>query len=966
MMTPFKLSLFVAILLLGTVAAHAQTGRIQGRIVEAGSGEPLIGATVLIQGTSQGASADIDGFYRVLNVRPGTYTLEFRYVGYSTRIVENVLVRTDLNTEINIELALEAFQGQEVVVQAEREVIIKDLTSSESRVSRDQIEKLPVQEVSDIIQLQAGVTVGPGGSIHIRGGRASEVAYIVDGVRVTDDYDRSSGLRVENGAIEELQVVSGTFNAEYGQAMSGIVNIVSRSGTNDWRSNINIWGGDYGTGNQRLFVGTPAGFGDANFRQMYNVEGNLSGPLIKDKLTLFVTARRFQNNGYLNGYNAYSPRGPILPNLNEDQVTFDWERGYNEVPADNPVNKYGDVIDPSLPWYVIDETVSIGGVNYIRYRDLGFRDSSLVAMTPYNSWSGQANLQYNMTQKIRFNLIGNYGRETSQGYDHGRRLVPNGRGTSQRDNYYLNFKTTYTPSATTFITTNLATRYNASKFSLYDSPYDPRYLNYDRVGSFGDAQGGVAGRFARFGMDNGFFDRSTQSFIAKVEISSQVNKQNFVKAGLELQADIMSYSNFGLQPLNVGPNIVLPDDLDPDLAARLELGVPIANTPGHESWTRKPLLIAAYIQDKIEYEDLIINAGLRFDYFRSNGRVPVDSEDPDLFEPYADRPDSFWKSADAKFALSPRVGVAYPISSKGVIHFSYGFFFQIPDYNRLYNGEQLLLQQTSGVQGVFGNPNLNPERSIKYEIGLKQEIYEGTGLDVTAFYEDKRDYVSSGPFNNTANPTVRYGTWVNRDYANIRGLTLALNQRVSNRINVGFDYTFSIAEDSNSDPASEFFANVSRGDTTGSAVTKFLTPSNWDRSHVFNSSFFFTGNEWGFNILQRFSSGLPYTPSSPIPALTGVSASRDVITNSARMPFIFSLDLNLYKNINIAGTTLRTFLNIYNLLDTRNVNFVYTDSGVPTGPLPSQRPAVVEDLFYENPTAYSEPRRVQLGFSFGF
>ncbi|MEN9839450.1 MAG: hypothetical protein RL177_929, partial [Bacteroidota bacterium] len=293
MMTPFKLSLVMAIVLLVSATAQAQTGRIQGRIIEAGTGETLIGATVLIQGTSQGASADIDGFYRILNVRPGTYTLEFRYVGYSTRIVENVLVRTDLNTEINIELALEAFQGQEVIVQAEREVIIKDLTSSESRVSRDQIEKLPVQEVSDIIQLQAGVTVGPGGSIHIRGGRASEVAYIVDGVRVTDDYDRSAGLRVENGAIEELQVVSGTFNAEFGQAMSGIVNIVSRSGTNDWRSNINIWGGDYGTGNQRLFAGTPAGFGDANIRQMYNVEGNISGPLIKDKLTLFVTARRF-------------------------------------------------------------------------------------------------------------------------------------------------------------------------------------------------------------------------------------------------------------------------------------------------------------------------------------------------------------------------------------------------------------------------------------------------------------------------------------------------------------------------------------------------------------------------------------------------------------------------------------------------------------------------------------------------
>lgn len=212
------------------LTAQAQSGRIQGRILEAGTNEPLIGATVLIQGTSQGASADIDGFYRILNVRAGTYTLEFRYVGYSTRILENVLVRTDLTTEINIELPLEAFRGQEVIVQADRDVVIKDLTSSESRVSREQIDKLPVQELRDIVQLQAGVTVGPGGSIHIRGGRASEVSYIVDGVRVTDDYDRSSGLRVENSAIEELQIVSGTFNAEYGQAMSGIVNIVSRSG----------------------------------------------------------------------------------------------------------------------------------------------------------------------------------------------------------------------------------------------------------------------------------------------------------------------------------------------------------------------------------------------------------------------------------------------------------------------------------------------------------------------------------------------------------------------------------------------------------------------------------------------------------------------------------------------------------------------------------------------------------------
>jgi outer membrane receptor for ferrienterochelin and colicin len=959
--TVLLLSLSVA-----TLTAQAQSGRIQGRILEAGTNEPLIGATVLIQGTTQGASADIDGFYRILNVRPGTYTLEFRYVGFSTRILENVLVRTDLTTEINIDLALEAFRGQEVIVQADREVVIRDLTSSESRVSRDQIDKLPVQELRDIIQLQAGVTVGPGGSIHIRGGRSSEVAYIVDGVRVTDDYDRSSGLRVENSAIEELQIVSGTFNAEYGQAMSGIVNIVSRSGGNRWQSSINIWGGDYGTVDQRLFAGTPGRLGDANLSQMYNIEGNLSGPIIKDKLTIFLTARRFQNNGYLNGFNAFSPRGPIVPDIDQDQVTLRWERGYNEVPEADPVNKYGDRIDFDKPWYQLHETVTIGGVNYIRYRDLGFRDSAMVAMTPYNSWSGQTNIQWNASKKLRFNLIGSYGRESSQGYSHSRRLVPGGRGTSVRSNYYINFKTTFTPSANSFMTANLATRYNASGFSLYESPYDPRYLNYDRVSSFpADFQGGRTGFFSRFGTDNNFFDRYTQSFIAKVELSSQLNRQHFIKSGIEFQTDIMDFQSYGLQPLSVGGSLMpFPANLDPALVARLELGVPQPNTPGHEKWTRKPVLFAAFLQDKIEYDDLIINAGIRFDYFQSNGRLPADSEDPDLFLPYAERPASFWTSSKAKYAVSPRLGVAYPISSKGVIHFSYGYFFQIPDYNRLYNGEQILLQQTSGVQGVFGNPNLNPERSIKYEIGLQQEVFEGIALNMTAFYEDKRDYVSSGPLQNTSIPSVRYGTWVNRDYANIRGLTMALNQRVSGNVTVGFDYTFSIAEDSNSDPASEFFANVARGDTTGAAVAKFLTPANWDRSHVFNSSLFYSGKNWGFNVLQRFSTGLPYTPGTDIPRRTGISASGDVITNSARMPFIFSLDLNLYTNFNVAGTQIRTFLNVYNLLDSRNVNFVYNDSGVPTGPL---RPVqTFESLYYENPTAYSEPRRVQMGLSFGF
>ena len=953
-----------------TTMVQAQAGRIVGKIVEAGTNEPLIGATVIIQGTSQGAAADIDGNYRILNVRPGTYTLEFRFIGYRSYIVEGVLVRTDLNTEVNAVLQSEAFVGQEVIVQAQQDVVIRDKTSSEARVSRDQIEKLPVQEIGDIIQLQAGVTVGPGGAIHIRGGRSTEVAYIVDGVRVTDDYDRSSGLRVENQAIEELQVVSGTFNAEYGQAMSGIVNIVTRAGSNDFRGNINIWSGEYGTADTQVYAGLPSRFADADPMRQYNIEASFSGPIIKDKFTFFISGRRFRNNGWLNGYNAYSPLGPLLSSTSLEGVTT-WERGVTEVPSSNPVNKFGERIDENLPWYTIRERININGVEYIRYEDSGKRDSSVVNMNPFDTFSSQVNLQYNHSRLLRFNLIGNYGQEWGQNYSHSNRLVPMGRPSWERTNYYANFRTTVTPSNVSFITANLALRYNEYSSSTYDSPYDLRYFNYDRTSNYvnytnlpADFFYNTTGRYNRFGTDNGFFDRSTTSYIAKAEYSRQVNNQHFVKAGVEFQTDIMEYRSFGLTSLEVGDNVQVPPNLPADVLNNLELGVPIENTPGHERWIRKPMLFAAYIQDRIEFESLIINAGVRFDYFQANGRVPRDTRDPMLFEQDANRTDSFWKSTSAKYAVSPRLGLAYPISANGVIHFSYGYFFQIPDYNRLYNGERLILQRTSGIQGIFGNPDLKPERSIKYEIGLQQEIFTGFAVDLTVFYEDKRDYVSSGPLNITSIPTVRYGTWVNRDYANIKGVTLALNQRVSRNLTFGFDYTYSMAEDSNSDPASEFFAALSRNDTTGTALARFLTPTNWDRTHVFNSSLFYSGGNWGFNLLQRFSSGLPYTPSTDIPRRVGLSASGDVLTNSVRMPYVFTLDLSAYKSFRVGGRDLRLNINIYNLLDRRNVNFVYNDSGVPTGPL--RPPTQFDTGFYENPTAYSEPRRIQVGIQYSF
>jgi hypothetical protein len=221
------------------------SGKISGKVTDATTKEALVGVNVLVSGTTMGASTDIDGNYVILNVRPGTYTLVFSMIGYQRAEVQDVGVNIDLTTTINMELNETAVQGQTVVVTAERRPLVqKDMTSSLSTVTANQIQALPVDNFQQVLRLDAGIVLSSG-QITIRGGRPGEVAYWVDGVAATDVYNNSMALSVENSSIQELQVVSGTFNAEYGQAMSGIVNIVTKDGGENYSGQVKVYGGNY-------------------------------------------------------------------------------------------------------------------------------------------------------------------------------------------------------------------------------------------------------------------------------------------------------------------------------------------------------------------------------------------------------------------------------------------------------------------------------------------------------------------------------------------------------------------------------------------------------------------------------------------------------------------------------------------------------------------------------------------------
>ena len=190
------------------------TGKLSGVLSDKETGDPLIGANVMIEGTSLGAATDINGSYYVLQVPPGIYKVKFSMIGYQTLIMNDVRIRVDLTTSLDGQLSQSAVGLEEVIVQADRPMIQTDVTYSQANISSEEVDMLPVEEFTDVLSLQAGV-VTTGGEIHVRGGRGGEISYMVDGITVTDPYNSGIAVEIENNSIQELQFISGTFNAEY-------------------------------------------------------------------------------------------------------------------------------------------------------------------------------------------------------------------------------------------------------------------------------------------------------------------------------------------------------------------------------------------------------------------------------------------------------------------------------------------------------------------------------------------------------------------------------------------------------------------------------------------------------------------------------------------------------------------------------------------------------------------------------
>jgi len=894
-------------------------GKIAGHIEDAGSGEELIGVAVLIEGTGRGATTDLDGNYVLLNLRPGSYTLAFSYVGYRGQRITDIQVTSGQTTRIDVELSQAVIEGEEIIVQAERPLVQKDLTASKKSIIAEEIEALPVESIFGILATTAGVTTGAFGELHVRGGRSNEISYLVDGLAVSNPFSTNGiNTQVAIDAIEELTVISGAFNAEYGKAMSAVVNLVTKEGSDQFEGSVTAYAGDYLTQNNELFL-LPKGV-NLNSR---TIEGSLSGPIpIGSRLRFLVSGRYDNNDGYLYGIRRHLP---------SDSANFNSNPWYYEIHG--------------KPWWdYADSTVTLPDGSEVGGLGLALPNER-VGMNP--------NQRFNVLSKLSVRPSNNTQLEYSylvdntkvQGFAFGYRYNPDGVASRQRQNQNHSLHFTHTLNTRTFYTVKLSYASAAYENFLYEDPLDPRYVK-DIGGIGGGNVTGFPGNNYLFGGNQKFhIYEDSNSLRGKVDLTRQFGITHEVKAGIDVQQHSLSRQNF----------TVLYDGNQ-----YLEPTVEPVENPSHDRYEdQKVLELSAYAQDKLEFDNFIINAGLRFERFDPKGRYI-----PDLFNPQGPLEQSTTKNL-----LLPRLGVSFPITERGIIHFSYGHFAQMPSLRNLYLNPEF--EFPKGSIPTFGNTNLKPERTVQYEFGIQQQIGEMLAVHVTGYFKNIRDYLALQLVrHSTIAGEDLYNIYLNKAYANVTGLTISLTKRKARDgfLSATLDYTFQIAEGSDDD-ANRFFFNRLSGRENELEVVPLI----FDQRHVISSTVTLSrSRKFGLSFNGQFATGYPYSPLI-------LDQNVDLPTRSGRKPAKLNLDMHLFRQFTVANLPLRTFVKVFNVLDRLNENFVFNDTGRATYSLSEQRnvhatwksnyglPGIHTLEEYDTrPHWYSAPRLIRVGLTVSF
>ncbi|HPV14288.1 MAG TPA: carboxypeptidase regulatory-like domain-containing protein [Candidatus Cloacimonadota bacterium] len=995
-----KYALILLILMSSIVILNAATtGRLAVRVRD-NNGRPIEFVNVAVtkdNRTLTGGRTNAKGTAIIINIPPGVYVVKFTLVGYDSYTVNNVRIQVDQTTSLSPVMNKTGVKLSTVVVTAEQDRAGKDRVGTAVQVDMSNMADVAVTDVADVVALQAGVT-NIGGELHIRGGRANEINYTVDGMSVSDPVDGGSALGVDLDAISDMKVMTGGFPAEYGNAQSGVINIVTKDGDAFFSGKLeyntdHIIGSGRNSDVLKFAIGGPVVFfGSEDLRQKFTFYLNGGGEWLDGRLKDYWISD--PNNEYvLNGvplleydYPKYDPYADRTRILGIDLGNRNYN-GYNI----NLKSKYDFNPTQKMTFAVR------GDRNY----DHGFT----------YSWRHALQHIY-MNEVIQSQYIGTYDHVLSAAMNlklkasFYRKTSTSGPRGISRDSYlYRN------PIDESYVDDVLGGNYGFSSVDdirdgVYDEGFLPAQFWTYRISGVEEPRG-LSGFVAPGSIYDNFVDDVSSQTNVRADFEYQISDIHLAKTGFEvikhsikknqLQSFLTIYEDrfeaslqrvFSTAQLAAWTPVIV-DSVVTNVPAQLYdvyitddgVKIPIYKPEDYfraaqeasgkrDGYQADPWQIAYYLQDKMEWKGMIVNAGLRFDFWYLGSKYQVLEDSGKYRTVEFDKKDRF------QAMISPRLGVSHPITDRDVLRFAYNYQNQLPQMQFIFTSKTPEDANVSDTAITVGNPSLEPQITVTYEVGLSHQLSDDYVVDMTAYYKNLYNYVSTVKEKKEGEEQVSWYKYISEDYGSARGIDIQLEKLLSNFNTWTIAYSLAWAQGNNS-------STVIQDEMTN--LREF--PLDWDVRHNLNTSFTFRigrneeffvpftdyilpFDDFSANINWNFASGAPYTPQ----AMVGGSM---LDTNSKRKGWTNQANLRLTKGFSLPNDmSIRAFMEVENLFKTKNIVGVYPKTGSPyeTGEdlTDDEVGAVYPEVEFvynksiRNPGMINDYRGVTFGVSFNF
>ena len=974
--------LFLTLIFTGINDALAQAtkGKIAGRVIDNETSEPLLGVNVIIVGTNLGAATDLDGYYFILNVHPGVYTITVKMMGYTSQSMSDVQVNIGRTSEVNFALEVTVLQGETVVVSARKEEIRKDVSNSTSYMASDAVQMIPSQNTEDLLTNIAGVTKDMYGLV-IRGSYEDEIGFVVDGVSMSDERTNRSYTQINMGMVSEIEVLTGGFNAEYGNARSGIVNVVTKKPSNRYTGSF-----DYKNSPAALKHFGPYAWSNEDWwdwGRFQHFETNKSDEKYENYLGQSIYHWWDENGNDIDRNMDGTPdfwgwnRWATMP-VNKDELSPEAAKQLWDYQHRSEVLHYGDkkdyVFEGSFGGPLLPPNL---GLNIPVFNKMSFmagyrEDFSVypfqIVVPGVTEKIGQINLFYdiNTNMNLAFTGIisnthaagmGNNDMHTYVKNDDGAYIINHNVYNKEqanrmyavdnnsniinwkRNNFSLKFNHILPPA--TYYEVQLQGQFNKYKanpadwvelnedgtpkevFFLVNTKGDtigypsfPRGFYYPEVGTGGRDQN----NYYLNGIPEGrsFDDSWLNSYNLKANITSQVNRHHQLKAGVDITYSDINEHRWAIRLDSLGTGI--RDD---------------------NKYHIQQMHGGIYIQDKMEFEGFIINIGLRGDFFVPESKwydMITYPYYPDQYNTltnidsvYAFRAKYPKSDVPVKFHLSPRIGISHPITENSKLYFNYGHFTQIPDPHVLYWNQFGTLEYLERV----GNAFLDMPLTVAYEIGYAQSFFNTFTGNISAFFKDMRKQHTYIGVN--IHPVVGYNSYNDSQYKDIKGYEIKLERR-RGRFFTGFisydtidkqiGYT-SGRDIAPLDPERniQFIEQdaAERARIVWQPVSQFKvnlslhTPSTYGPHISFLGPFSKLLGGWIINLSYLYKPGpkFHYDPTGEI----------ESHVFNWQWKAYQNMNLKIEKKISVKGINMTFYLDIYNLTNHKNFNLLNRGSG---------------------------------------